>query len=147
IEHRAGTAKPLDQPEWRLPETAVEIQDDARMRAGVCARPREYLLHVPDVVDQIRQQDPVEGLPEFQFVRITHDEAQPRMALPGDANHLGRKVDTGSRARLHGSQQVARPAADFEDALARGNQPAINLVETAVIAAIPAIDSIERSRH
>jgi hypothetical protein len=69
------------------------------------------------------------------------------MTLSGRADHLRRKVDADSDVGAHRSQQVAGPGSDLENALTRGNQPTVQIVETPVVAAIPAIDAIERMRH
>lgn len=61
---------------------------------------REHILHIPNVVDQIRQDNGVESLVKRQFMRVGLNKRQVGMALTGLRDHLARKIDANANGWL-----------------------------------------------
>lgn len=107
----------------------------------------EHSLNVPDVVDQIREDDEVEPLGKREIVRIRHDEADLGMTCRRKLDHLWREIHTDANGRRQCGQQIARPASDFEDALSRRNDGSIDFPQPLVVALVRPIETAERSCH
>ena len=105
-------------------------------------------LDVPQVVDQVGQDDDVEGLASMQVerVRVGLDEVQLRVPSRGAAQHRARKIHAQAERRLQRGQQVALATADLEHALVRGDQRAIHLGQARVIGARPVRGAREAGR-
>ena len=95
-------------------------------------------MHVPYVIDEIRQNDGVEGVRELEFVRVGDNLVQ--MAMPGSraGDHSRRKIDPYPKGRLKPRQQIALSASDFKDSRSWRYQMPIYVREPALVKASPA---------
>lgn len=96
----------------------VDLHGDPLLRSfGNFADQRD----VPQVVDQIRQDNHVEVFVGVEFVRVRKMEIEGRVALFRSSNHLGRQVDSNAVGRLQAGKQIALSTPDLEHALAGRN--------------------------
>ena len=81
---------PRRRGERRLPEPAVIVDDDSCPGVRDAGDLREDRLHIPEVVQQVREDDDVEGAVESgEIVRVGDLERQLRMPLSGQGDHGG----------------------------------------------------------
>ena len=81
------------------------------------------LLHVPQVVEEVGQDDDVEGtFDRREVVRVPDVKRQPGMARGAPALIVvGREVDADAARRPDGGEEVAGAAAQLEHALSGGH--------------------------
>jgi len=150
---RHGETGALGEAENALPEIAVNVDDDARARRTQRTDLLEDALHVPGVVDEVGEDDNVEGLFEKrEIVRVGMDEFEGtgngrQVTGDGAARHLGGEVYAEAARRSDGRQQLAVSAADFEDALSRTDEEAVDFLEAFMIRAAPAAPRVAHARH
>src|SRR5260221_6550492 len=94
----------------------MRIDQQARRRMGMTERHVEYLLDIPQQVDQIRADDEVEFLVQVQRVDIGFHEFEIRISFAREADHTRRKIDTDAARWLQCRQEVATATAQFENA-------------------------------
>jgi len=136
VERRLRPAQTLGESESWLPQTAVGVQDDARLGHAQRAYLGQRALHVPQIVHQVRKDDGVKRS-AYQFRRrvyVPQDEAQFRMPAARGRDHGRRKVDAHALGRLQCREQVAASAAKFQHAQPGRHQEAIDGLEPSMIA-------------
>ena len=99
--------------------------------------PLEQRLHVPDVVEEVGQDDDVERRRRRrEVVRVGLDEVQlADGAARAPLDHRRREVDADAHRRAQRGQQIAVAAAELEDAQPRRHEEAVDLLEPAVVGA------------
>lgn len=100
---------------------------------GEVLKPFQHDLDVPEIVQEIRQDDHVEALTEVQVVNVSHDERQPGVLRTGPQNHLGREVHADAEVRIEGGQEVPGPAAKLEDPSAGRDEEPIGFDESSLV--------------
>jgi hypothetical protein len=110
-----GEAGAADHRQGWLPQPVVGRDPNPGAGAGEPADFLQHLLHVPDVVQQIGQDDDVESSGKRQGMRITLDESKSGVPLRCRPNHFFREVDADPQTGPEGGQEVAFPAADLQD--------------------------------
>jgi hypothetical protein len=96
------------------------------------------LLDIPDIVEEIREEDDVEGTGGRQGVPVRQDEVKARVLVTGREEHLGGEIDPETEGGLKGGQQVSFGAADLEDAEPSSRELPQDALETAVVVGAPA---------
>src|SRR3979490_580410 len=93
----------------------------------------EHSLHVPDVIDKIRENDEIEFLPQEEVMDIGVKKNKVRMPRPRPVQHAVGKINPDASAWLEGSWKISSAAAKFEDAHPRRNQKAVNRGQSRLI--------------
>ena len=105
-----------------------------RVRGVTTVQPAEDGLHVPQVVDEVGQDDDVEGLARLERLGVGLDEAQVRMTRRAGRSSL-RRSRRRRRCGLERRQQVAAAAADLEHALAGTDEETEDAANSAMVMA------------
>ena len=82
--------------------------------------PLQNRLHVPQIVDQVRKYDDVEGLAEIEFVNVRPNEPQMRVPLTRPFERFVREVDADAGGGLERGQQFPLAAAKVQNFLPPG---------------------------
>jgi hypothetical protein len=88
-----------------LPQPAIKIQDDARVRCAKRLELFEDALYIPEIVHQVRQNDDVKLFVELRKVmRVRLEECKLRIFLLCAADHFLREIDAHTAGRLQRSE-------------------------------------------
>ncbi len=93
----------------------------------------EHSLHIPDVIDKVREDDEIEFLPQEEVMDIGVKKCKVRVPHTPAVQHALGKINADAPAWLQGSQQISLAAAKFEDAHPWRNQKAVNRGQSRLI--------------
>ena len=71
-------------------------------------------LHVPEIVDQVGEDDVVKFGVQAELIDLALNETELRMVLRGPLEHLRRKIDADAQRGLERRQQIAGTATEFQ---------------------------------
>ena len=102
---------------------------------GVAAAPQgaKYLLHIPQVIDQVGEDNVIKSAIHFELVRVHLQEFHLGVILPGDGDHFRAKIHAQPARRLEAGEKIASPAAELQDRRTFGDEEAEEFRQTAVI--------------
>jgi hypothetical protein len=140
----------LGEPQERLPEAAVAV--DQHARAGVADRLQrlERRLHVGEVGDHVDEEDRVEGPPGSREhlgvgdVALEEPEPPAAVALRRGADGGGRDVDAHPDRGPQGREEVAGAAAEVEHALSLRHAHPEHAGEVVVVVPVPPPRALDR---
>ena len=148
IQGRTREAEKLGDRQWQLPESAVDIENDPGSRRGQREQPFEQPLNIPGIVDQVGENDRVEGAAlRLDVERVGLEKAKMRMPGLRLANHLAREVDADTDRRRHRRQKVPTTAADLQHAQAGKDQRAVDALQSAIVGAAQPAPTLAGHRH
>ena len=146
VQGRPGKTKMLCQRQWKLPHPAVEIENHSRPGPAELPNPAEDSLNIPEIIDQIGEDDEIEFFFEADFVYIRLEKSQVGVSAPRPGKHPARKIDTDSDAGFKGSQKSSPSAAQLEDSTTGRNQGPVDLGKPHVVVAPKPFGPVETSR-
>src|SRR5215207_10534618 len=89
----SGKIEPARNPKWDLPEPTVKIQDDTRMSRAERLELFEDTLYIPEIVDQIGQNDDIKFFVEpGEVMGICLEKFKFRIMVFCAADHFLRKI-------------------------------------------------------
>src|SRR5258707_625070 len=100
---------------------------------GMMGRHREYLLHIPQQVYQIRADDEIEFLVQVQSVDIGFNEFEFGISLERETDHGRRKIDADAARGPQRGQEVATTTSQFENAHAWRHDEAEDFSQPALV--------------
>ncbi len=104
-------------------------------------------LDVPEIVDEIGEDDDVERLIEDAIVNVRLDEVEIWIARAGAREHFGRKVDTAADRRFKRGEEIALRGAKLGDFQSWGDEVAVDLRQPAAVAAAKALARVTGFRE
>ncbi len=126
-----------------MPKSAVKIHDQARGRRAKLGDLLKHRLHIPQIIDCVRQDDHVKMLTvQRERVCIGLDEFHLRVLSTGAADHLPRNIDPQGAARSDSCKEIAFSAADLQHAEPRGDQELIDFRQPGVVARTPTLPGV-----
>ena len=107
-------AEAARQIEERLPQRVVVADNQPRVVMADAARPLQRRQNV-DGVEEMADDDVIEGLVEVEVFRVGRQEVKLRIILFRQLDQPVADFDSHSVGRLNRSQQVSGLAADFQN--------------------------------
>ena len=93
-------------------------------------------LHIPQIVDQVRQDDDIElFIQPRKIMGIGNDESKVRMKLPGAADHLFGKINAYTAGGFERCKQISLGAAKLKNISIRAYVKAIDFTQSPVVPA------------
>ena len=104
-----GDVQARGHPKRQRPQPAIKVDDDARRWRTHRRDPLDSFSHVPQIVNQVREDDVVELAIQTKLIGVALNEMELRVALGSALEHLGRKIDPDAQRRLDRRQQAPVP--------------------------------------
>ena len=90
-------------------------------------------LDIPEVVDDIGEDDYIKFVIDGQMVGVGQQEVHLGMSAASVLERLGGEIDAHTEGRLDCGEQISSTATDFEDPLASYHQVSIDFGEAFVV--------------
>src|SRR5439155_27295103 len=113
---RSCQAQGLGERQRRLPQSTVEVEDDPRSRRAEASDVLQDRLEVPDVVNEIGEDDEIELLLELEVVRVCPKEPKVRVQPLSMGNCFFGEIHAHADTRSEARQKMPRPRAKLDDA-------------------------------
>ena len=96
--------------------------------------PLDRCLHVPQIVNQVGEDDVVEPGFQTELIDVAPHETELRMLSRGPLEHLRRKIDADAERRLERGQQIASAASEFQHPASRRHEVTVNFRQAPIVA-------------
>ncbi len=90
-------------------------------------------LDIPEVVDDIGEDDYIKFIVDGQKVCVSQQEVHLGMFLASEFEGFGGEIDAHTEGRLDCGEEISSTATDFEDPLARYHQVSVDFGEAFVV--------------